>query len=235
MAEENQLGVFEEDTPLTPIHSQAPTMHAPPPHVSPAGVPPAHQGASPTHFSPPASSGAHPAYSEGQPSSATDDRARIVVLESTVNQLAATMATNMTELMALLKSPNRASSSFTPPPGYGPAVDPNPWAQPTLILDNGDTSAPTIVNAPAAHPVNNLPASLSFSHPANLPTVTHVPSATMSEPPILVPPPISTLVPVPVSASVPAPTSAVPPPIIFLPITAQASAHTAEPPPYQAP
>ncbi|PKI60098.1 hypothetical protein CRG98_019506 [Punica granatum] len=117
MAEENQLGVFEEDTPLTPIHSQAPTMHAPPPHVSPAGVPPAHQGASPTHFSPPASSGAHPAYSEGQPSSATDDRARIVVLESTVNQLAATMATNMTELMALLKSPNRASSSFTPPPG----------------------------------------------------------------------------------------------------------------------
>ncbi|PKI49433.1 hypothetical protein CRG98_030165 [Punica granatum] len=78
----------------------------------------------------------------GQPSSAADDRA---VLESTVNQLAATMATNMVELMALLKGPNRASSSFTPPPGYRPAVDPNPWAQPTLIPDNGDTSAPTIL------------------------------------------------------------------------------------------
>ncbi|OWM68183.1 hypothetical protein CDL15_Pgr016383 [Punica granatum] len=238
MAEENQLAVFEEDTPITPIHSQAPTMHAPPPPVSPAGVPPAHRGASPTHLPPPVSSGPHPAYSGGQPSSAADDRARIAVLESmvnqlvatmatnmaelsTVNQLAATMATNMAELMALLKGPNRASSSFTPPPGYGPAVDPSPWAQPTLIPDNGDTSAPMIVNAPAAHPVNNLPAP-----PA---------SATMLEPPTLVPLPISTSVPISVSASVPAPTSAVPSPIIFLPTTAQAPAHTAEPPPYQAP
>ncbi|PKI30830.1 hypothetical protein CRG98_048779, partial [Punica granatum] len=62
------------------------------------------------------------------------------------------MATNMAELMALLKGPNRASSSFTSPSGYGPAVDPSPWAQPTLIPDNGDTFAPTIVNVPAAHP-----------------------------------------------------------------------------------
>ncbi|PKI74788.1 hypothetical protein CRG98_004806 [Punica granatum] len=145
------------------------------------------------------------------------------------------MATNMAELMALLKGPNRASSSFTPPPRYGPAVDPSPWAQPTLINDNGDTSALTIVNAPAAHPVNNLPAPPSFSHSANLLAITPVPSATMLEPPMLVPPPISTPVPVSVSTSVPAPTSAVPPPIIFLPTTAQAPAHTAEPPPYQAP
>ncbi|PKI55789.1 hypothetical protein CRG98_023817 [Punica granatum] len=156
MAEENQLAVFEEDTPITPIHSQAPTMHVPPPYVSPAGVPPAHRGASPTHLPPPASSGPHPAYSGRQPSFTADDRARIAVLESTVNQLAATMATNMAELMALLKGPNRASSSFTSPPGYGPAVDPSPWAQPTLIPDNGDTSAPTIVNAPAAHPEQRL-------------------------------------------------------------------------------
>ncbi|PKI74254.1 hypothetical protein CRG98_005375 [Punica granatum] len=89
----------------------------------------------------------------------------------------------MAELMALLKGPNRASSSFTPPPGYESAVDPSPWAQPTLILDNGDTSAPTIVNAPADHPVNNL-----LAPPA---------SATMLEPPMLIPPPISTSVPVP--------------------------------------
>ncbi|PKI70944.1 hypothetical protein CRG98_008677, partial [Punica granatum] len=133
------------------------------------------------------------------------------------------MATNMAELMVLLKDPNRASSSFTQPPGYGPAVDPNPWAQPTLIPDNGDTSAPTIVNASAAHPVNNLPAPPSFLHPANLPAVTPVPSATMLEPPMLVPSPISAPVSVLVSASVPAPTSAVPPPIIFLPTTAQES------------
>ncbi|PKI49574.1 hypothetical protein CRG98_030030 [Punica granatum] len=199
------------------------------------GVSPAHRGASPTHLPPPASSGLHPAYSGGQPSSTADNRARIAVLESTVNQLAATMATNMAELMALLKGPNRASSSFTPPLGYGPTVDPSPWAQPTLIPDNGDTSAPTIVNAPAAHPVNNLPASPSFSHPANLPTVTPIPSATMLEPPKLVPPPISTPVPVSVSASIPAPTSAIPPPIIFLPTIAQALAYTVEPPPYQAP
>ncbi|XP_031402527.1 extensin-like [Punica granatum] len=218
MADENQLAVFEEDTPPTPIHSQAPTMHAPPPHVPLAGVSPAHRGASPTHLLPPASSGPHPAYSGGQPSSAVDDHARIAVLKSTVNQLAVTMATNMAELMALLKGPNRVSSSFTPPPGYGPAVDPSPWAQPTLIPDNGDTSAPTIVNAPAAHPVNNLPAP-----PA---------STTMLEPSMLVPPLISTSVSIPLSASVPAPTSAVPPPIIFLPTIAQAPAHTAEPPPY---
>ncbi|OWM78064.1 hypothetical protein CDL15_Pgr018633 [Punica granatum] len=127
MAEENQLAVFEEDTPITPIHSQAPTMHAPPPHMPPAGVSPAHRGASPTHLPPPASSGPHPAYSGGQPSSTADDCARIAVLESTINQLVATMATNMAELMALLKGPNRASLSFTPPPGYGPAVDPSPW------------------------------------------------------------------------------------------------------------
>ncbi|XP_031398497.1 extensin-like [Punica granatum] len=221
MTDENQLAVFEEDTPRTPIHSQAPAMHAPPPHVPPKGVSPAHRGASPTHLPPPASSGPHPTYSGGQPSSTADDRARIAVLESTVNQPAATMATNMAELMTLLKGPNRASSSFTPPPGYGPAVNPSPRAQPTLIPDNGDTSAPTIVNAPAAHLVNNLPAP-----PA---------SATMLEPSMLVPPPISTSVPVPVSASVPAPTSAVPQPIIFLPTTAQAPTHTAEPPPYQAP
>ncbi|XP_031394416.1 extensin-like [Punica granatum] len=235
MAEENQLAVFEDDTPFNPIHSQAPTMHAPPPHVSPASVPLAHRGASPTHLPPPASSGAHSAYSGGQTSSAADDHARIAVLESTVNQLAATMATNMAELMALLKGPNRASLSFTPPLGYGPAVDPNPWAQPTLIPDNGDTSAPTIVNASAAHPVNNLPAPPSFSHPANLPAVTPVPSATMLEPPMLVPPRISTPVPVSVSASVLVPTSTVPPPIIFLPTTAQAPAHAAEPPPCQVP
>ncbi|PKI35060.1 hypothetical protein CRG98_044549 [Punica granatum] len=235
MAEENQLAIFEKDTPLTPIHSQAPTMHALPPHVSPTGMSPTHQGVSPTHLPPPASSGPHLAYSGGQPSSAIDDRARIAILESTVNQLAATMATNMAELMALLKGPNRASSSFTPPPRYGPAVNPSPWAQPTLITDNGDTSAPMIVNTSAAHPVSNLPAPPSFSHPANLSVVTLVPSATMLEPPMLIPSPISTPVPISVSASVPASTSAVPPPIIFLPTTAQALTHIAEPPPYQAP
>ncbi|PKI31977.1 hypothetical protein CRG98_047632 [Punica granatum] len=53
------------------------------------------------------------------------------------------MATNMAELMALLKGPNRASSSFTPPLGYGPAVDPSPWAQPTLIPDSECAGSPS--------------------------------------------------------------------------------------------
>ncbi|PKI38860.1 hypothetical protein CRG98_040760 [Punica granatum] len=93
MADENQPAVFEEDTPPTPIHSQAPTMHAPPPHVPPAGVSPAYRGASPTHLPPPASSGPHPAYSGGQPSSTADDRARIAVLESTYRYCAETPPT----------------------------------------------------------------------------------------------------------------------------------------------
>ncbi|PKI30939.1 hypothetical protein CRG98_048670, partial [Punica granatum] len=41
------------------------------------------------------------------------------------------MAADMAELMALLRAPNRTSSNSTPPLGYGPTVDPNPWVPPT--------------------------------------------------------------------------------------------------------
>ncbi|PKI67398.1 hypothetical protein CRG98_012207, partial [Punica granatum] len=57
-----------------------------------------------------------------QTPSASDDQARIAVLEGTVNQ----MATSMAELLALLKGSNRASSSSMPPPGPGPTADPTP-------------------------------------------------------------------------------------------------------------
>ncbi|OWM65564.1 hypothetical protein CDL15_Pgr023834 [Punica granatum] len=106
-------------------------MHVPPP-LTPAGVPLAHHGAPSTHLTPPTSLGTPPAYSGAplpqvlplavQAPSTSDDHMHIAALEGKVNQLVA----NMAELMALLRDTNRASSSSTPPPGYGPAVDPNP-------------------------------------------------------------------------------------------------------------
>ncbi|PKI66118.1 pollen-specific leucine-rich repeat extensin-like protein 3 [Punica granatum] len=180
MAEENQLAAFEENTPPTPVHSQQPTMHVPP-LLTPAGVPLAYQGAPSTHLPPPASSATPPTYSGAplpqapppivQASSASDDRVRIALLESTINQLAANMATNMAELMALLRGPNCASSSSTPPPGYEPVVDPNPWAPSTFVPESRDEPTPTTVNTPAAYPVNNLSALPTFSHSSNVTAV----------------------------------------------------------------
>ncbi|OWM78124.1 hypothetical protein CDL15_Pgr014943 [Punica granatum] len=95
------------------------------PPLTPAGAPLAHSG----EIQPPV-----PTPEAQAPSTSTEGAARIIALESdiftlkgTVNQMAADMA----ELMALLKAPNRTSSNSTPPPGYGPTVDPNPWVPPT--------------------------------------------------------------------------------------------------------
>ncbi|PKI53103.1 hypothetical protein CRG98_026508 [Punica granatum] len=142
-------------------------------------------------------------------------------LEGTVNQLAANMATNMAELMALLKGPNRTSSSSTPPPGYKPAVDPNPWALPTFVQESRDALAPTTAHIPAAYLVSNLPIPPFFSQPSNAPTVAPFPPTAISGPPMSVPPPVS--------ASAPAPIFTVSPP------TTHAPAHTTEPFPSQAP
>ncbi|OWM65100.1 hypothetical protein CDL15_Pgr028818 [Punica granatum] len=118
MAEEDRIDVSEEVNPPVPTHSQPPPAHAPPP-PTPAGILPAHSGAPQTHLPPPTSSGA-PLPPVSLTSSPSDDQARITALEGTVNQMAA----NMAELLALLRGPNRASSSSTPPPGQGPTVDP---------------------------------------------------------------------------------------------------------------
>ncbi|OWM63159.1 hypothetical protein CDL15_Pgr023874 [Punica granatum] len=125
MAEGDHVDVSEEVNPLVPTLSQPPQTHAPPP-LTPAGVLPGYSAALPTHLPPPVSSGA-PLPPASPTSAATNDQACIAALEGTVNQ----MATNMAKLLALLRGPNRASSSSTPPPRPGPTVDPTPWAPPT--------------------------------------------------------------------------------------------------------
>ncbi|OWM68188.1 hypothetical protein CDL15_Pgr016388 [Punica granatum] len=168
-------------------------MHAPPP-LTPVGVPLAHHGAPSTHLLPPASSGTPPAYSGAplprvpplavQVPSIPDDNARIAALEGTVNQLAANMATNMAELMALLKGPNRASSSSTSPPRYGPTVDPNTWVLPTFVQESGDATALTTAHIPATYPVSNLPVPPAFPQSSDAPAVAPFPPTAISELPI---------------------------------------------------
>ncbi|PKI59349.1 hypothetical protein CRG98_020260 [Punica granatum] len=105
MAEGDHVDVSKEVNPSVPTLSQPPQTHAPPP-LTPAGVLPVYSGASPTRLPPLASSGA-PLPPVSPTSTATNDQARIAALEGTVNQT----ATNTAELLALLRGPNRASSS----------------------------------------------------------------------------------------------------------------------------
>ncbi|OWM77824.1 hypothetical protein CDL15_Pgr021987 [Punica granatum] len=134
MAEEDRVDISEEVNPPVPAHSQPPPTHAPPP-PTPAGILPAYSGAPPTHLPSPTSSGAPLPQAT-------------LTLEGTVNQMAA----NMAELLALLRGPNRASSSSTPPPGQGPTVDPAPWVPPTQAPENMDAPAPPTLRTSMAHP-----------------------------------------------------------------------------------
>ncbi|PKI74131.1 hypothetical protein CRG98_005476 [Punica granatum] len=68
-------------------------------------------------------------------------------LEGTVNQ----MATNMAELLALLRGPIRASSSSTPPPGQGPTTEPTPWISPTQAPENMELPAPSTLHTHDLH------------------------------------------------------------------------------------
>ncbi|OWM87686.1 hypothetical protein CDL15_Pgr017435 [Punica granatum] len=145
MAEGDHLDVSEEVNPSVPTLSQPPQTHTPPP-LTPAGVLPVYSGALPTHLPPPASSGA-PQPPVSPTSAATDDQARIAVLEGTVNQ----MATNMAELLALLRGPNRASLSSTPPPGQGPMTEPTPWIPPTQAPENMEAPPPPTLHTSMAH------------------------------------------------------------------------------------
>ncbi|OWM75338.1 hypothetical protein CDL15_Pgr012298 [Punica granatum] len=146
MAEGDRVDISEEVNPPVLAHSQPPPMHAPTP-PTPAGMLPAYSGAPPTHLPPPTSSEV-PLPPALLTSSASDDQARITALEGTVNQ----MATNMAELLALLRGPNRASLSSTPPPGQGPTVDPTPWVSPTQAPKNMDAPAPPTLHTSTAHP-----------------------------------------------------------------------------------
>ncbi|OWM84382.1 hypothetical protein CDL15_Pgr017486 [Punica granatum] len=137
MAEGDQADISEEVNPSVSVHSQPPLTHAPPP-PTPAGVLLAYSSAPSTHLLPPTSLGA-PLPQAPLTSSTSDDQARITALEGTVNQMAA----NMAELLTLLRGPNRASSSSTPPPGQGSTVDPAPGIPPTQAPKNMDAPAPT--------------------------------------------------------------------------------------------
>ncbi|XP_031394349.1 uncharacterized protein LOC116205818 [Punica granatum] len=116
MAGEHPPTLPEEITSPTVAHSQPLVTHAPPPQT-PVVIPP---------VPPPIASA----------SSNSGDSARITTLEGIVNQLAANMATNMTELMALLRDQNRASSSYTPPPENKQTMDLNPAVPPTFVLES---------------------------------------------------------------------------------------------------
>ncbi|PKI68274.1 hypothetical protein CRG98_011354 [Punica granatum] len=155
-----------EVNPPAPALSQPLPTHAPPP-PTPAGMLPAYSGAPPTHLQPPASLGA-PLARASQTSSAFDDQARIAALEGTVNQ----MATNMAELLALLRGPNRASSSSTPPSGQGPTADPTPWVPQTQAPENVEVPVPPTLHTSVAPPF------ISSYPPPPAPTAVPLPPAT---------------------------------------------------------
>ncbi|XP_031374106.1 extensin-like [Punica granatum] len=211
MTEENRVDISEEVNPPVPVHSQPPPTHAPPP-PTPAGTLPAYSGAPPTHLPPLTSLGA-PLPRVSLTSFASDNQARITALEGTVNQLAASMTANMAELFALLRGPNRSSSSSTPPPGQGPTVDPTPCVPPTQIPENIDAPAPPTLHTSTAHPFTS-----PFSPPP-APTAVPLPPATFlsseqapSAPPLV---------------SIPAPAAiyTVPPPMVFSAPSAPAPTH----------
>ncbi|PKI61303.1 hypothetical protein CRG98_018294 [Punica granatum] len=154
MTEENRIDISEEVNPPVPIHSQPPPTHAPPP-PTPAGIPPAYLGTPLTHLPPPTSSGA--SLPQISPTSSTsDDHACIAALEGTVNQLVANMTTNMAELFALFRGPNRASKSSTPPSRQGPTADPTSWIPPTQGSESTDAPALPTTYTPTVHPFTIL-------------------------------------------------------------------------------
>ncbi|XP_031387220.1 extensin-like [Punica granatum] len=245
MVEENQLAVFEGNTPPTPVHSPQPKMNAPPP-LTLADAPLAHHGAPSAHLPQPISTsmpplGYAPLPTMYMPSSATQapppahDPTRMATLEGNVTTLQNTvdlMAANMAEMMALLRGPNRASSSSTPPLACGLTVDPAPWVPPTHAL-KGDIAvvpAPTIIPAPAPRPTH-----AQAIHPVDFYHSQSTIPATVSLPPMMisVPDPVM-FAPPPVSVLAQTTVYTVPPSMGFLTSSGLAPAHTTEPFPYQA-
>ncbi|XP_031378365.1 uncharacterized protein C6orf132 homolog [Punica granatum] len=113
------------------------------------------------------------------------------------------MATNMAELLALLRGPNRASSSSTPPLGPGPTVDPTLEAPPAQAPGNIEIPVPPTLHTSAVHPFTN-----PFPPPPAPTAVPLPPAAFLSSEHVLsAPPPVS----------IPAPTMAyaIPPPMVF--------------------
>ncbi|PKI63433.1 hypothetical protein CRG98_016100 [Punica granatum] len=139
-----------------------------------------------------------------------------------VNHLATNMATNMTELMAMLRNQNQASSSFTPPPEHRLIVDPNPTIPPTFVSEVEDASFSAMAYTPTVHPMSDLlpppPAPTAVSLP---PAALLSANSTMQKLP-------------PLTVSMHPPIYTVPPPTVPPVTIAQASAPTADQFPFQA-
>ncbi|PKI66798.1 pollen-specific leucine-rich repeat extensin-like protein 3 [Punica granatum] len=133
------------------------------------------------------------------------------------------MATNMTELMAMLRDQNRASSSHTSLPEHRPIIDLNLAVPPTFASEVEDASFSAMAYVSAIHLVSDLlpppPAPTAVPLP---PTAFLSADSTMHAlPPLAMPahPPIYT----------------VPPPTVPLVISAQAPVSTMDHFPFQAP
>ncbi|PKI65413.1 hypothetical protein CRG98_014152 [Punica granatum] len=164
------------------------------------------------------------------------DPTRMATLEGNVTNLQNTvdlMAANMAEMMALLRGPNRASSSSTLPLPRGPTINPTPWVPPTHA-SKGDIAAapaPAIIPMPAPHPKH-----ASAIHPVDSSHPQSTIPATVSLPPMTIPVPNPVMfAPPPVSTPVPTTVYTAPPPMGFLASSAPIPTHTTEPFPYQAP
>ncbi|XP_031387205.1 extensin-like [Punica granatum] len=118
-----------EVTPPTSVQFQLLTTYAPPP-PTPARVQVGYSGAPLVYLLPPATPSTSvgpvpppyvppsmymPPTSVSPVSPSSNDAMRITMLEGKVNQ----MASDIAELMALLRGPNRASSSSIPPQAHG--------------------------------------------------------------------------------------------------------------------
>ncbi|OWM72695.1 hypothetical protein CDL15_Pgr009152 [Punica granatum] len=143
MAEDQQPAIHEQDTPPTPRHSQTPLTQVISPPI-PADISTAHSGVPIGHPPPTA-----------QTASNFVNPAHLMALEGMVNHLATNMATIMTELMAMLRNQNQASSSFTPPSEHRPIVDPNPTVPPTFVSEVEDASFSAMAFAPTVHPISD--------------------------------------------------------------------------------
>ncbi|PKI50885.1 hypothetical protein CRG98_028713 [Punica granatum] len=160
-------------------------------------------------------------------SPSSNDAIHIAALKGTVNQ----MASNITDLMALLRGPNRASSSSIPPPAHGSMVDPSPWVPLTLAPESDVVPIPTPTHFPATVP--------SLTHtPEVYPVVAPFPvtlPATFPPPPMTVPiidPAMLALPTMPVSATSLIHTA--PMPTIFPATSTHAPAPITEPFPFPA-
>ncbi|PKI38874.1 hypothetical protein CRG98_040745 [Punica granatum] len=65
------------------------------------------------------------------------------------------MATNMTELMAMLRDQNRALSSFIPSSEHRPTVDPIPVVSQTFVSESEDIYFSATTYVPAVHPISD--------------------------------------------------------------------------------